>query len=98
MNMCYSYHSDFACYFYGCEALSLILSNEHTLRVFENKMPRGIFGPEREEVTGGLSKLHNEELHNLCSLPSTFGNINSMSIRLVKHVASKGMLRNAYKI
>jgi hypothetical protein len=33
--------------------------------VFENGVLRGIFGPEREEVTGGWRKLHNEELHNL---------------------------------
>jgi hypothetical protein len=26
-----------------------------------------IFGPKRDEVTGGRRKLHNEELHNLYS-------------------------------
>jgi hypothetical protein len=26
---------------------------------------RRIFGPKRDEVTGGWRKLHNEELHNL---------------------------------
>jgi hypothetical protein len=31
---------------------------------------RGIFGPKRDEVTGGWRKLHNEELHNLYSSPS----------------------------
>jgi hypothetical protein len=35
------------------------------LEAFENRMLRRIFGPEREEVTGGWRKLHNEELHNL---------------------------------
>jgi hypothetical protein len=30
---------------------------------------RRIFGPKRNEVTGGWRKLHNEELHNLCSSP-----------------------------
>jgi hypothetical protein len=28
---------------------------------------RRIFGPKRDEVTGGWRKLHNEELHNLLS-------------------------------
>jgi hypothetical protein len=38
------------------------------MRVFENRVLRIIFGPKREEVTGGWRKLHNEELHNLyCS-------------------------------
>jgi hypothetical protein len=31
----------------------------------ENRVLRGIFGPEREEVTGDWRRLHNEELHNL---------------------------------
>jgi hypothetical protein len=31
---------------------------------------RRIFGPKRDEVTGGWRKLHNEELHGLCSSPS----------------------------
>jgi hypothetical protein len=28
--------------------------------VFENRVLRRIFGPKRDEVTGGLRKLHNE--------------------------------------
>jgi hypothetical protein len=44
---------------------SLILKEEHRLRVFENKVLRRISGPKRDEVTGGWRKLHNEELHNL---------------------------------
>jgi hypothetical protein len=31
---------------------------------------RRIFEPKRDEVTGGWRKLHDEELHNLYSLPS----------------------------
>jgi hypothetical protein len=37
---------------YGCETWSLTLSEEHRLRVFENRVLRRIFGPERDEVTG----------------------------------------------
>jgi hypothetical protein len=50
---------------YGCETWSLILREEHRLRVFENGMLRIIFGPKGDEVTGDWCKLHNEELHNL---------------------------------
>jgi hypothetical protein len=32
------------------------------LRVFENKVLRRIFGPNREEAEGGWRRLHNEEL------------------------------------
>jgi hypothetical protein len=38
--------------------------------VFEKGVLRRIFGPKREEMTGGWRKLHNEELHNLYSSPS----------------------------
>jgi hypothetical protein len=40
------------------------IKEEHRLKVFENRVLRRIFGPKRDEVTGGLRKLHNEELHN----------------------------------
>jgi hypothetical protein len=50
---------------YGCETFSLILREEQRLRVFEKKVLKRMFGPERDEVTGGWRKLHNEELHNL---------------------------------
>ncbi|PNF23443.1 hypothetical protein B7P43_G09115 [Cryptotermes secundus] len=43
---------------------------EKRLRVFENRVLRRIFGPKRDEVTGGWRKLRNEELHNLYSSPS----------------------------
>jgi hypothetical protein len=33
--------------------------------VFENRVLRTIFGPEREEIIKGWRKLHNEELHVL---------------------------------
>jgi hypothetical protein len=38
----------------------LTLREEHRLTVFENRVLRRIFGPKRDEVTGGWMKLHNE--------------------------------------
>jgi hypothetical protein len=38
--------------------------------VFENRALKTIFIPERDEARGGWRKLHNEELHNLYSLPN----------------------------
>jgi hypothetical protein len=52
---------------YGCETWSLILREEHRLRVFENRVLRRIFGPKREEVAGGRRILCNKELHKLCA-------------------------------
>ena len=44
---------------YGSETWSLTLREERRLRVFENRVLRGIFGPKREGVTGEWRKLHN---------------------------------------
>jgi hypothetical protein len=44
---------------YGCETWSLTLREEHRLRVFENRVPRRIFGPKGDEVTGEWRKLQN---------------------------------------
>jgi hypothetical protein len=54
----------------GYETWSLTLREEHRLRVFKNRVLRRIFGPNRDEVTGGWRNLHNEELHGLYSSPS----------------------------
>jgi hypothetical protein len=66
--------------------------------VFENRVLRRIFGPKRDEVTGGWRKLHNEELHNLYSSPSIIIIIKSRRMRLSGHVARIGEKRNAYRI
>ena len=34
------------------------------MRVFENRVLKRIFGPERDEVTGEWRRLHNEELYD----------------------------------
>jgi hypothetical protein len=38
--------------------------------VFENRVPRRIFGPNRDEVVGGWTELHNEELRDFYSSPN----------------------------
>jgi hypothetical protein len=45
----------------ACETWSLTLSEEHRMRVFENRVLRRIFRPKRDEVTGEWRMLHNEE-------------------------------------
>ena len=50
---------------YGCETWSLALREERRLRVYENRVLRGIFGAMRDEVTGEWRKLHNEKLNDL---------------------------------
>jgi hypothetical protein len=66
---------------YGCETWSVTLREEHRLRVFGNRVLRGIFGPTRDEVTGDLRKLHNGELHNLYSSPDIIRQIKTRRMR-----------------
>jgi hypothetical protein len=55
---------------YGCETWSLTLKEEHRLRVFENRVLRRTFIPQRDEVVGKWRRLHSVELHNLYSSPN----------------------------
>jgi hypothetical protein len=50
---------------YGCETWSLTLRKKYRLKVSENRVLRGIFGPKGDEVMGGWRKLHNEEQPDL---------------------------------
>jgi hypothetical protein len=45
----------------------MTLREELKLKVFKSRVLKRIFGPKRDEVTGGWRKLHNDELHNLYS-------------------------------
>jgi hypothetical protein len=66
--------------------------------VFGNRVLRRIFGPKRDEVTGGWRKLHNEELHGLYSSPSIFTVIKARRMRWAGHVARMMEVRCAYNI
>jgi hypothetical protein len=83
---------------YGWETLSLTLSEEHRLRVFENRVLRRIFGLKRDEVTGEWKKLHNVELHDLYSSPSIIRIMKSRMMRWAGHVARMGKKRNVYRL
>jgi hypothetical protein len=61
--------------------------------VCENRVLRRIYGPKREEVAGGWSRLH-----NLYASPNIIRVIKSRRIRLAGHIALMGDMRNAYKI
>jgi hypothetical protein len=75
---------------YGCETWSLTVREEQRLRVFENRVLRRIFGPKRDEVTEDWRKLHDEDLHNLYSSPSTIRVTKSRRMRWAGHIARMG--------
>jgi hypothetical protein len=66
--------------------------------VFENRVLRRIFGPTRDEVTGGWRTLHSGELHNLYSSPDIIRQIKSRRMRWAGHVARTGEGRNVYRV
>jgi hypothetical protein len=65
--------------------------------VFENRVLRRIFGPKRDEMTGGWRKLHNKELHNLFSSPNIIRMVKSRRMRWAGHVAGMGEKKNSYR-
>jgi hypothetical protein len=60
----------FSVVLYGCETWSLTLREERRLRVFVNRVLRGIFRPKRDKITGECRKLRNEELNDLYCSPN----------------------------
>jgi hypothetical protein len=63
-----------------------------TLRVFENRVLRRIFGPKRDEIRGC-----SEQLNNLIHPPNIIRMNKSKRIKCARHVARKGDKRKAYR-
>jgi hypothetical protein len=74
------------------------LREERRLRVFENRVLRGIFVGKRDGVTGEWRKLHNEKLNDLYSLPNIVRVIKSRRMRWAGHVARMDEERGVYMV
>ena len=66
--------------------------------MFENRVLRRVFGPQRDEVTREWRKLHNEELRDLYSLPNIVRVVKSRRMRWAGHVARMGEGRGAPRV
>ena len=66
--------------------------------MFENMVLRRIFGPRRDEVTGELRRLNNEEPNDLYSSPNIVRVIKSRRMRWAGHVARMGEERGVYRV
>jgi hypothetical protein len=73
---------------YGYESWSLTSLEEHRVRMFEKKVLR-IFGPKREEVTGGWRKLRNESSVT-CNSRNNVAVFKSMRMRWAGHEERMG--------
>jgi hypothetical protein len=62
----------------------------------ENRVLRRVFGPKRDEMTGEWSKLHNEELNDLYSLPNIVRVVKSRRMRWAGHVTRMGEERGVH--
>ena len=72
---------------------------ERRLRVFVDRVLRGIFGPERDEMTGEWRKLHNEELNDVyCSPNILLRVIKTIRMRWAGYVALMGERRGVHRV
>jgi hypothetical protein len=79
------------------EILSLTLREIAGVWVFENRVLRRIFGPNRDKVRDVRRKLYVEELHNLFCFEDNYCNDQLKEKRWSGHVAFVGVLRHEYK-
>ena len=72
------------------------MREELRLSVFDNRVLRRIFGPERDEVTGKWRKLHTAEFNDLYSSPNIVRVIKWKRIKWAGHVARMGKRKGEY--
>ena len=83
---------------YECETWSLTLREERRLRVSENRVLRGMFGPKMDEGTREWRKLRNEELSDLYCSPNIVRVIKSRRLRWAGRTTRMGERRGVYRV
>jgi hypothetical protein len=74
------------------------LREERRLTVFQKRVQKRTFGPQRDEVIGEWRKLHNEELTDLYSSSNIIRMIKLRRMRWAGHVAHMVERRGAYRV
>ena len=74
------------------------MAKYRTLRVCENRVLRGVFGPKRDEITGEWRKLHNGEFSDLYSLPNIVRVVKSRRMRWAGNVTRMGEGRGVHRV
>jgi hypothetical protein len=85
----------FASLLYGCETWSLTLREDNRTRVFESRVLREIFGPNREELTRKRGRLYKEELYDFYSSPNIIRVIKTRRVRWTGCMARSGERKKA---
>jgi hypothetical protein len=71
---------------------------ECRLRVLENRVMKGIFGPKRGEIRAESIKLHMEDLNELYSSPNIVRLNKSRRKKWAGHVERTGGRRGVYRV
>jgi hypothetical protein len=74
---------------YWCKTSSLILREEHRLRVFQYRELKRIFGPKRNQMTGRWRELYNEEISGIYSSQSEM-NLSSEGGKVTRECRTNG--------
>jgi hypothetical protein len=73
-----------------CETWSLTLREERRLKVFGNRVLRGVFWLKKVGVTGKWRKPRDDEINDLYSSPNIIRVIKNRRMRLAGNVARMG--------
>jgi hypothetical protein len=68
------------------------------MMVFENRVQRSLYGPERDELKWEWRRLHNEKLYALHPSPNNIWMIKSRRMKWAGHVACTREKRGAYRV
>ena len=83
---------------YGCKTSSFVLIKNPRLNVSYNMVLRNIYGPMKDEITGELKNLYNEEFYVLFPLANIIVVIKPRIIRWSLYEACMGERRGAYRV